>query len=272
MEEQETRELLEFLIDYLADEREYSRKRLVGSDSYDGISTKDLFATFRALVNTREPGPAIDRFLAAQDKLLRGLIDDMGVVSYKDGTPSPENPRIRLWEGNIIRIRADAIVNAANSQMLGCWQPGHHCIDNAIHTYAGIQLRAECAQIMNAQGHDEPTGQAKITSGYNLPAEHIIHTVGPVANGRPTAEHRVQLASCYRSCMDLAHSLHLGSLVFCGISTGIFGFPRREAAQIATSTVQQWFEDHPEDDKLTVLFDTYGREDEETYAKLLGIR
>ena len=163
-----------------------------------------LWTMFRALVNTRPPWPADESFLAKQDELLQGLIAEAGVHGVDEAAPSRADGRMRLWRGDITTFSADAIVNAANSQMLGCWVPGHHCIDNAIHTYAGVQLRAECACIMEEQGHEEQTGSAKITGAYNLPVKHVIHTVGPIANGRPSDLHREQLASCYRSCLDLA--------------------------------------------------------------------
>ncbi|MDO4538895.1 MAG: macro domain-containing protein, partial [Coriobacteriales bacterium] len=151
--------------------------------------------------------------------------------------------------------------------MLGCWVPGHHCIDNAIHTFAGVRLRAECASIMSAQGHEEPTGMAKITSAYNLPACHVIHTVGPIAGGFPTARHRAQLASCYHSCLDLAEKSGLSSIAFCCISTGIFGFPQDEAAAIAVRTVRSWFAEH--NSNMTVVFNVFSAYDEQLYSELL---
>ena len=160
-------------------------------------------------------------------------------------------------------------MNAANSQMLGCWAPGHYCIDNAIHTFAGVQLRIECARIMNEQGHEEPTGQAKITPAYNLPSKHVIHTVGPIANGHPTDLHREQLASSYRSCLDLAAKHGLHSIAFCCISTGVFGFPQREAAEIALSTVRDWLDENNSD--MTVVFNVFGADDERFYQELLEL-
>ena len=139
-------------------------------------TSEELWNEFRALVNTRPPVPADGGWLALQDELLEGLISEMGIASIDDAKTSSIDPRMRLWRGDITTLGADAIVNAANSQMLGCWIPGHHCIDNAIHTFAGVQLRLECARIMSVQGHEEPTGQAKLTGAYNLPAAHVIHT------------------------------------------------------------------------------------------------
>ena len=232
-------------------------------------SIDELWAAFRALVNTRPPIPASGGWLAMQDELLQGMIAEAGVSTANDATPSPDDPRLRLWRGDITTLAAGAIVNAANSQMLGCWVPGHHCIDNAIHTFAGVQLRTECARIMQEQGHEEPTGEAKITGAYNLPSKHVIHTVGPIANGHPTDLHREQLASCYRSCLDLAAASNLHSIAFCCISTGVFGFPQQKAAAIAVQTVREWLEGNDYD--MTVVFNVFSAEDESIYRCLLGL-
>lgn len=226
-----------------------------------------LFAQFRALVNTREPIPASEEFLEVQDRVLQSMIEDAGVTDA-DGLPHvPLDSRLSLWRGDITTIRADAIVNAANSQMLGCWVPGHHCIDNAIHTFAGVQLRLACAEIMRRQGHDEPTGQAKVTPAFNLPSRHVIHTVGPIANGRPTRRDRRLLAMSYLSCLDAAEEMGCGSIVFCCISTGVFGFPQRDAAEIALSLVRHWLDEHESD--MHVVFNVFTEEDERIYHELL---
>ena len=254
-------QLLDKLVGALCDER--------GIERPSATDAAESWATFRALVNTRPPWPANDSFLAAQEELLRGLIAEAGVHGIEEAAASPGDSRIRLWRGDITTLAADAIVNAANSQMMGCWVPGHHCIDNAIHTYAGVQLRAECARIMEAQGHEEPTAQAKATDAYNLPAKRVIHTVGPIANGRPTDLHREQLASCYASCLDLAAAEGLRSIAFCCISTGVFGFPQRDAAEIAVQRVGEWLE--TTGSGLVVIFNVFGDEDERIYRGLLGI-
>ncbi|MBR2682460.1 MAG: protein-ADP-ribose hydrolase [Atopobiaceae bacterium] len=238
-----------------------------GEEVFAAQDADELWTAFRALVNTRPPWPASEDFLAMQDELLQGLIAEAGIHTVDEATPSPTDPRLLLWRGDITTLAVGAIVNAANSQMLGCWVPGHHCIDNAIHTYAGIQLRAECARIMTAQGYEEPTGQAKITGAYNLPTKRIIHTVGPIAGGRPTDLHRRQLASCYKSCLDLAMAEGLRSIAFCCISTGIFGFPQREAAEIAVRTVRAWLDNTRSD--MVAVFNVFGEEDERIYRDLL---
>ena len=184
--------------------------------------------------------------------------------------PSPLNEHVLLWRGDITTLAVDAIVNAANSQMLGCWVPGHHCIDNAIHTYSGVQLRAECARLMEEQGAEEPTGMAKITPAYNLPCKRVIHTVGSIANGNPTNLHRAQLASCYTNCLGLAASEGLASIAFCCISTGVFGFPQREAAQIAVRTVKEWLGSHGSE--MRVVFNVFSKTDERIYRELLGLQ
>ena len=259
MEQARKLQLLESLVGELCAERDAEPPRTQDAD--------ELWTAFRALVNTRPPWPADEGFLATQDELLQSLIAETGIHDVDEATPSLDDGRLRLWRGDITTLSADAIVNAANSQMLGCWVPGHFCIDNAIHTYAGVQLRAECARIMEEQGYEEPTGQAKITGAYNLPSKRVIHTVGPIANGRPTDLHREQLASCYTSCLDLAASEGLRSIAFCCISTGVFGFPQEEAAEIAVRTVREWL-DRSESDIIAV-FNVFGEKDELLYCELL---
>ena len=241
-----------------------------GADPFQPVPDADLWPTFRALVNTRPPIPAGPEFLAEQDRLLRGLIAQKGVTRLEDLSPLERDPRLCLWRGDITTLAVDAIVNAANSQMLGCWVPGHHCIDNAIHTFAGVQLRLECAELMEAQGHDEPTGQARITEAYNLPAHRVLHTVGPIVeNGRPSKRQREQLASCCTSCLDLAAEHGLHSVAFCSISTGVFGFPIEEAAPVAVATVRSWLDGHPQAG-MTVVFDVFSEHDEQVYRRVLA--
>lgn len=220
----------------------------------------------RGLMNVRQPGlPAAD-VLKVQNEYLQERIAENGIVKLAD--LQPVLPHIFLWQGDITTLECDAIVNAANSQMTGCWAPNHICIDNCIHTFAGVQLRWECAQIMARQGFPEPTGSAKITAAYNLPCKHVIHTVGPIANGRPTKKHRAQLASSYRNCYGLAKESGLKSIAFCCISTGVFGFPQQEAAEIAVETVQGLLAtDH---DPLDVVFNVFLDEDRNIYLRLLG--
>ena len=192
----------------------------------------------RGLMNVRLPGAIGEDILRVQDEYLREAALEKGITDVDELTPV--EPGICLWQGDITTLRCDAIVNAANSGMTGCYQPCHSCIDNCIHTYAGMQLRNACAEIIAAQGHEEPTGQAKITPGFNLPCKYVIHTVGPIVDGRLTQRHEAQLASCYRSCLQLAAENDCESIAFCCISTGVFGFPKEEAAEIAIRTVREW--------------------------------
>lgn len=195
----------------------------------------------RSLMNLRPPRSLEPGFVRLQDELLSAEREEKGVVDVMS-LPTAGDPRIALWQGDITRLRADAIVNAANSALLGCFHPCHGCIDNAIHSAAGLQLREACSRIMEAQGRPEPTGRAKLTGGYNLPARYVLHTVGPVIRGPVTDCDREQLAACYRSCMALAAERGLKSIVFCCISTGEFRFPNREAAEIAARTVTECLE------------------------------
>ncbi len=264
------RTLLLSLVGQLFEERNMLDQVEALNQRANDISEQSLWSTFRALVNTRPPIPATEEFLRDQDALLRSLIAQAGIGTLDDAHACPHDPALRLWRGDITTLAVDGIVNAANSQMLGCWQPGHHCIDNAIHTFAGVQLRLACAKLMEAQGHEEETGKAKVTPGFNLPARYVVHTVGPIANGYPTPLHRAQLRSCYQSCLDAALEHHMESLAFCCISTGIFGFPQKEAAAIAVSSVRAWLAAHP-DANITVVFNVFSEYDEQLYEQELGL-
>lgn len=239
----------------------------------DNASTTQLWLAFRALVNMREPWRADTDLLAAQDELLQGMIEEAGIITVDEATPSPLDPRLRLWKGDITTLAADAIVNAANSGMTGCWAPLHYCIDNAIHTFAGMQLRYECARIMIEQGHEEPIGKAKITPAYNLPAKHVIHTVGPIANGALNDKLREQLASSYRSCLEASVEAGDTSVAFCCISTGVFGFPAKDAARIAVDTTRAWLDDRESTGKEIpiIVFNVFLDSDEDIYKRLLEI-
>ena len=222
----------------------------------------------RALMNVRPPMPLAPDFLAVQDALLSAEREARGVVDG-DALPAvPADPRLALWRGDITRLRADAIVNAANSGLLGCFAPCHGCIDNAIHSAAGLQLREECRRIMAEQGRPEPNGRARLTEGYNLPARYVLHTVGPIVRGRVTGENRRELASCYRACLELAAEHGLHSVAFCCISTGEFRFPNREAAGIAVDTVTGFLRRNTSIQR--VIFNVFQELDERIYRSLLG--
>ncbi|EEG74260.1 protein-ADP-ribose hydrolase [[Clostridium] hylemonae] len=228
----------------------------------------------RSLMNVRFPGPVSPEILKVQDELLqeeleeKGIVDVMELPVIQDEYPCTEiknSRRIVLWQGDITRLKADAIVNAANSQMMGCFVPCHGCIDNAIHSAAGLQLRNECAQIMEEQGHEEPTGKAKITGGYNLPAEHVIHTVGPIVGVQVTEEQKEQLKSCYKSCLKLAEKQGLRSIAFCCISTGEFHFPNKLAAEIAVQVIDKYLSTSEVE---RIVINVYKNEDYYIYKKL----
>ena len=227
-------------------------------------SEEERFGLLRGLMNIRPPKPVTEEFLAVQDEFLKEKISSKGITDIAGLTPIENG--IYLWKGDITTLKCGAIVNAANSQMLGCFQPCHNCIDNAIHTFAGIQLRLECADIMEKQGCEEPTGSAKITSAYNLPCGHIIHTVGPIVSGRLNDTHCRQLESCYKSCLEAAVLNNMQSIAFCCISTGVFGFPQREAAEIAVNTVRKFRESHD----IEVIFNVFRQDDCDIYSVLLG--
>ena len=200
-----------------------------------------------------------------QDEYLKEEINKKGIVDINNLNPIQKG--IYLWQGDITTLRCDAIVNAANSAMTGCYVPNHRCIDNAIHSFAGVELRLECDEIMNRQGHGEPTGQAKITNAYNLPCKYIIHTVGPIISYKLTSEDCELLASCYRSCLNLAAKNNLESIAFCCISTGEFHFPNDKAAQIAIKTVEEFMKKDTSVKK--VIFNVFKDMDKEIYRELL---
>ena len=219
----------------------------------------------RSLMNVRPPKSATKDFLNIQDKYLQEEKAKKGVVSLAD-IPFVKSG-IYLWKGDITRLSADAIVNAANSAMLGCFVPCHGCIDNAIHSAAGIELRLECSRIMEKQKIKEPTGKAKITKAYNLPCRYVLHTVGPIVYGEVTKRDCDLLSDCYRSCLELAAEYQLKSIAFCCISTGEFHFPNKTAAEIAVQTVKDYQKKTSSD--MEVIFNVFKDCDYEIYKQLL---
>ncbi len=222
-------------------------------------------ALLRALMNVRIAKNIDDEFIKVQDEYLKEEIKRKGIVDIDDLKPIKDG--IYLWQGDITTLRCDVIVNAANSGMTGCYVPNHRCIDNCIHSFAGVQLRLECDEIMTKQGYSEPTGQAKITKSYNLQCKYIIHTVGPIINGKLTSEDCDLLESCYKSCLELAVKNNLDSIAFCCISTGEFHFPNDKAAQIAVKTVEEFMK--KETSLKKVIFNVFKDMDKEIYRKLL---
>ena len=220
----------------------------------------------RGLMNLRAPQHAEADFLQMQDAYLQGETAAKGITNAAD--LAPVQPGLYLWQGDITTLQCDAIVNAANSGMTGCYVPNHRCIDNAIHTFAGVELRLACAELMEPQDYPEPTGRAKITPAFNLPCRYVLHTVGPIISGRVTKADKELLASCYRSCLELAVENGLESVAFCCISTGEFYFPNEQAAEIAVETVKQFMNRKTSVKK--VIFNVFKDLDKEIYARLLG--
>ena len=219
----------------------------------------------RGLLNIREPRRIGTDFLQIQDAYLQEETAAKGITDAADLMPL--QPGLYLWQGDITTLKCDAIVNAANSDMTGCYCPNHSCIDNAIHTYAGVQLRLACAEIIDRQGHPEPTGQAKITAAFDLPCRYVLHTVGPIINGRVTKADKELLSSCYRSCLELAAEKGLESVAFCCISTGEFHFPNQLASEIAVQTVKEFLQTPTSIKK--VIFNVFKDMDKKIYERLL---
>lgn len=256
------KERREYLIRELL--KEFPQYRKLNMPEQEGEQKQLL----RSLMNVRPPRPASREFLDIQDAYLREEVIRRGVTDSEALLPVPGDPRIVLWRGDITTLKVDAIVNAANSALRGCFVPCHSCIDNMIHSVSGIQLRLTCDKIMNEQGYDEPTGRAKLTPAYNLPSEYVLHTVGPIVSGRLTDQHCRQLADCYKSCLELAADSGLKSIAFCCISTGEFHFPQKKAAEIAVQTVKDYLNSDTRIEK--VIFNVFKQEDYDIYRELIG--
>ena len=248
----------EYLIRYLLNEQPNNHTVIPN----DILSQKRLL---RSLMNVRSPKPISEEFLRVQDDYLQEELSQKHITSVSDLLPL--EPGIYVWQGDITTLACDAIVNAANSGMTGCYYPCHGCIDNAIHSYAGVQLRLECDAIIKAQGHEEPTGTAKITEAYNLPCRYVLHTVGPIITGPLKKQDEDLLASCYRSCLALAEEYGLKSIAFCCISTGEFRFPNQRAAEIAVKTVREYRKQTGSE--IEVIFNVFKDIDDEIYRELL---
>ena len=231
----------------------------------DDISQRRLL---RSLMNVRPPLPLSPDFLKVQDALLSAEALEKGIVDADRLPPVSSDPRLAIWQGDITRLRTDAIVDADNSALLGCFVPCHGCIDNAIHSAAGLQLRDECYRLMLAQGHTEPNGSAKLTGGYNLPARYVLHTVGPIVQRRVSRKDRSDLAACYHSCLQLAAAHNLQSVAFCCISTCEFHFPNQEAAEIAVRTVKEFLNQQTSSIEK-VIFNVFKNTDLKIYRHLL---
>lgn len=257
MKQQERRTYL--IQELLKENPEYSGMKILETS----VEQKQLL---RGLMNIRLPRQVGEEFLKIQDEYLQEEIRRKGITETDSLIPVQEE--MYLWQGDITTLRCDAIVNAANSQMLGCFCPNHGCIDNAIHTFSGIQLREACAKLMEEQGQEEKTGEAKITPAFNLPCNYVIHTVGPIVGWRLTENDKKLLASCYRSCLELAEKHGVRSIAFCCISTGEFHFPNDKAAEIAVRTVKEY--KRQTGSRIEVIFNVFKDLDKEIYRKLLA--
>lgn len=249
-----------YLIQSLLNEKTEYQNLAVPSD---GDGQKHLL---RSLVNVRLPKAIDSDFLKIQDEYLQEELRQSGITELSD--LSPIDGDLYIWQGDITKLSCGAIVNAANSGMTGCYVPCHACIDNCIHSYAGIQLRLDCAKLMQEQRFEEPTGQAKITKAYNLPCDYVIHTVGPIVDAEVTAEDERLLRSCYRSCLELAEQNGIESIAFCCISTGVFHFPNERAGEIAVETVRKYKAE--KGSEMKVVFNVFKDTDREIYERLLG--
>lgn len=267
-------EALDYLIrELIAENKQYGRLKIP-----DDLSEKRQL--LRSLMNLREPRPISTAFLAVQDDFLQDEVKNKGIISpsaletvnqqrtQHSLQPLPFGDILSIWQGDITRLAVSAIVNAANNQLLGCFIPGHNCIDNVIHSCAGLQLREACYKLVQEQQVPEPTGQAKITPGFNLPSQFVLHTVGPIVTDGLTPELEANLASCYRSCLKLAVVNQVRSLAFCCISTGVFHFPNQRAAEIAVATVTEFLKTH-EHAFVRIIFNVYQDEDLTIYRHLL---
>lgn len=230
-------------------------------------NTEEQKRLLRSLMNIRSPRPIGEEFLKVQDEYLSAEVKEKGITDSDTLPVSPSHNRLILWRGDITTLKVDAIVNAANSALRGCFVPCHSCVDNIIHSVSGIQLRLACDKLMTEQGYDEPTGRAKITPGFNLPCRYVLHTVGPIVHGPLTERHCRELADCYRSCMELAADNGLKSIAFCCISTGEFHFPQKKAAEIAVQTVTEHLRTDARIEK--VIFNVFKQEDYEIYKTIL---
>lgn len=257
-----------------SERRIYLIKRLLEeSNEYRGLNIPsgelEQRQLLRGLMNIRMPGEIDDEFLKIQDEYLQEEMKKKGIVTLDKMEFNEEG--LSIWQGDITRLKADAIVNAANSGMTGCYVPNHTCIDNCIHTFAGVELRNKCDELMKSHGigYEEPTGKAEITPGYNLPCKFVLHTVGPIVRHRLTKQNEDDLKSCYQSCLKLATQYSLESVAFCCISTGVFMFPNERAAEIAVETVRKYKKETGSN--IKVIFNVFKDIDLLIYEDLLGI-
>ena len=259
-------ERLDYLVEaFKADSREYRHLQ-------NPPDTEGKRRILRSLMNVRMPASMPKDVMKVQDAYLAGRAEEKGIVTPAD-IPLTRGI-LSIWQGDITRLAVDAIVNAANSRMLGCFVPMHTCIDNCIHTFAGVQLRLACFEQMEklrqqfGPDYEQPTAVPMLTDAYNLPARKVIHIVGPIVEGQLTPAHERQLADCYRNTLEMCRENGLKSVAFCCISTGVFHFPQDRAAEIAVNTVEEWSKEHPERPER-IIFNVFKEEDRQYYEELL---
>ena len=257
-------------LDYLLEEFKADSVEYKNIEIPEDINGKR--SLLRSLMNVRMPKKMSGSVLKVQDEYLSVCTEEKGIVQLSDIPVTKGN--ISIWQGDITRLEIDAIVNAANSQMLGCFIPMHMCIDNQIHTYAGVQLREECSHKMEelrdeyGSYYEQPTSVPMITDAYNLPAKNVIHVVGPIVRNRLTSELEQELADCYTNVLNMCLENNLKSVAFCCISTGVFRFPNKRAAEIAVKTVKEWSLEHPEAMER-IIFNVFKEEDKKYYEEIL---
>lgn len=250
-------QLVDKLLDYFINED----KRFLNYKIPNSYKDKRKF--LRGIVNLRKPYPLEEKILKLEDQLLQLELKEKVIADSKD-IPLIED-KISIWLGDITLLKVEAIVNACNSYLLGCFVPNHTCIDNAIHSFSGIRLRLKCNEIM--QGKEEETGKAKITSAFNLPSDYVIHTVGPIVSKTLTDKEINELKECYISCLELARHNNIKTIAFPSISTGVFKFPKDKASEIAVDTVRNYLKKYPNTfDK--VIFNVFTKEDKFYYVRL----
>ena len=264
------KEMQEQRLNYLLEEFKAESERYKKIEIPNNVSDKQIL--LRSLMNVRMPKKMPDEVIKVQDEYLSVRADEKGIVKLSD-IPLIKG-KLSLWQGDITRLEADAIVNAANAQMLGCFVPMHTCIDNQIHTFAGVQLREECNCRMEklrekyGRNYEQPTAIPMLTDAYNLPAKKVVHIVGPIVNDKLTSKLEKSLEDCYTNTLDMCLENNLKSVAFCCISTGVFHFPNERAAEIAVKTVEKWLMLHP-DSMERIIFNVFKNEDKEYYERLL---
>ncbi len=246
------------------DELKYCISYLAKINNINSLILKTDFTTFRGLMNITMPYNLSDEYYSNQDIVLKNELKKKNIFNIKN---LEYKNHLAIFRGDITTLKCDAIVNACNSQLLGCFVPNHGCIDNAIHSFAGLQVRRDLLMVMKKQGHEEKNGKCKVTKGYSLPSKYIFHTVGPIVKNNLNDSNIKDLTSCYKSCLDKANEMKLNNIVFCCISTGIYGFPKEEASKIAINACREYLLNNKDTTIDKIVFNVFGLEDYEYYKR-----